>query len=134
MVEPGLDWRFDRGRRRHRVQCHSAQHHGFQCRLYYRLPGFGPGADWRGAVGQDPINDGYLPSGSVAYGLNKYVAVGLSLTSPYSFTTSYPDGTWVSYAAGTTRLRTYDIQPSLAVVPFAGIKVIDMIVSAFMEV
>lgn len=69
---------------------------------------------------KDPINDGYLPSGSVAYGLNKYVAVGLSLTSPYSFTTSYPDGTWVSYAAGTTRLRTYDIQPSLAVVPFAG--------------
>ncbi len=72
---------------------------------------------------KDPINDGYLPSGSVAHGLNKYVAVGLSLTSPYSFTTSYPDGTWVSYAAGKTRLRTYDIQPSLAVVPFAGLSI-----------
>ena len=69
---------------------------------------------------KNPINDGYLPSGSIAYGLNKYVAVGLSLTAPYSFTTDYADGTWVSYAAGKTRLRTYDIQPSIAVVPFDG--------------
>jgi long-chain fatty acid transport protein len=69
----------------------------------------------------NPLQNGYLPSGSIAYGLNKQLAVGLTITSPYSFTTKYPDGTWASYTAGETKLRTYDIQPSVAVVPVPGL-------------
>ena len=69
----------------------------------------------------NPLQNGYLPSGSIAYGLNKQIAVGLTITSPYTFTTKYPDGTWASYTAGETKLRTYDIQPSVAVVPLPGL-------------
>jgi long-chain fatty acid transport protein len=69
----------------------------------------------------NPLQNGYLPSGSIAYGLTKQIAVGLTFTSPYSFTTKYPDNTWASYTAGETRLRTYDIQPSVAVVPVPGL-------------
>ncbi len=68
----------------------------------------------------NPLNNGYLPSGAVSYGMGS-LAAGLAITSPYSFETDYPDGTWASYTAGKTRLRTIDIQPSLAVAPMAGI-------------
>ena len=66
-------------------------------------------------VSSDPINRGVVPSGAVAYPLNDRVAVGLSVTSPYSFTTEYDANSWARYSALKTELRTIDIQPSVGV-------------------
>lgn len=65
-------------------------------------------------VARNPINNGLLPSGAIAYGFGR-VAVGLALTAPYSFTTDYDSDSWARYTADKTKLRTYDIQPSVAV-------------------
>ncbi|MFC0204032.1 OmpP1/FadL family transporter [Novosphingobium soli] len=65
-------------------------------------------------VARNPINNGVLPSGAIAYGFGR-VAVGLSVTAPYSFTTDYDADSWARYTADKTKLRTFDIQPSLAV-------------------
>ncbi|WP_322963393.1 OmpP1/FadL family transporter [Sphingomonas fuzhouensis] len=66
-------------------------------------------------VSSDPINRGIVPSGAVAYPLNDRVAVGLAVTSPYSFTTEYGANSWARYSARKTELRTIDIQPSVGV-------------------
>jgi len=66
-------------------------------------------------VSHNPIDKGVLPSGAIAYPLGDRVAVGLAVTSPFSFTTDYPADSWARYSADKTRLRTVDIQPSLAV-------------------
>jgi long-chain fatty acid transport protein len=63
---------------------------------------------------KDPINNGVLPSGAVAYGFGR-VAVGLAVTAPYNFTTNYDADSWARYSADKTKLRTFDIQPSVAV-------------------
>ncbi|PZU08724.1 OmpP1/FadL family transporter [Sphingomonas sp.] len=68
-------------------------------------------------VSEDPINKGYLPSGAVAYGITPKVALGLAITSPYSFTTNYNSTSWARYTADKTMLRTFDIQPSVAFAP-----------------
>ncbi|WP_189674805.1 OmpP1/FadL family transporter [Sphingomonas glacialis] len=65
---------------------------------------------------RNPINNGVLPSGSVAYPINDRIAVGLAVTSPFSFTTDYDANSWTRYSADKTRLRTIDIQPSIGVV------------------
>lgn len=65
-------------------------------------------------VAKNPISNGVLPSGAVAYGFGK-VAFGLAVTSPYSFTTNYASDSWARYTADKTKLRTIDIQPSVAV-------------------
>ncbi|HEY0271474.1 MAG TPA: outer membrane protein transport protein [Sphingomonas sp.] len=62
----------------------------------------------------DPVNNGYLPNGGFAMPLNEHWAIGLTATSPYSFTTNYAGDSWARYSADKTRLRTYDIQPALA--------------------
>ena len=62
----------------------------------------------------NPINQGVLPSGGVAYGINDRLAVGVVVTSPFSFTTDYEPNSWVRYTADKTSLRTLDIQPSVA--------------------
>lgn len=67
------------------------------------------------AVSRNPINNGVLPSGAVALPLGNRVALGLAITSPYSFTTDYAGDSWARYGADKTRLRTIDIQPSIAV-------------------
>lgn len=67
------------------------------------------------AQSSDPINKGVLPSGAVAVPLGDRVAVGLAVTSPYSFTTDYDDNSWARYSADRTYLRTFDIQPSIGV-------------------
>ena len=66
-------------------------------------------------VSSDPINRGVVPSGAVAFPLNDRVAVGLAVTSPYSFTTEYEANSWARYSALKTELRTIDIQPSVGV-------------------
>jgi len=63
---------------------------------------------------KNPINNGVLPSGAVAYGMGR-VAVGLAVSAPYNFTTDYDSDSWARYTADKTKLRTFDIQPSVAV-------------------
>lgn len=71
-------------------------------------------------VAKDPIDSGVLPSGAIAYGFGK-VAVGLAVTSPYSFSTNYAADSWARYTADKTKLRTIDIQPTVAVEVIPGL-------------
>lgn len=73
-------------------------------------------------VARDPIDKGYLPTGAIAYGLTPNIAVGVALTAPYSFTTDYEANSWTRYTADRTKLRTYDVQPTVAV-QFGGLSV-----------
>lgn len=75
------------------------------------------------AVSKNPINNGVLPSGAVAMPLGERVAIGLAVTSPYSFTTNYDADSWARYSADKTRLRTIDIQPSIGVSVFDWLRV-----------
>jgi long-chain fatty acid transport protein len=76
-------------------------------------PGQAPAPVGGTATAHDPIKDGTLPSGAVAYGFGQF-AVGLAVTSPFSFETSYAADSWARYTAGKTKLTTIDLQPSLA--------------------
>jgi len=81
-----------------------------------RRPGGQPATAIGGeTTSRNPINNGALPSGAIAVPLGHRVAIGLAVTSPYSFTTDYSSSSWARYSADKTRLRTVDIQPSLAV-------------------
>lgn len=81
-----------------------------------RRPGGQPFAPVGGEqVSRNPINNGVLPSGAIAVPLGDRVAIGLAVTSPYSFTTDYDETSWARYTADKTKLRTVDIQPSIAV-------------------
>jgi len=62
----------------------------------------------------NPINNGTLPSGAVAYAVTPQLSLGLAITSPFSFTTNYDADSWARYTADKTSLRTIDIQPSIA--------------------
>lgn len=85
-------------------------------------PGQAPAAVGGNGVAKNPIDNGILPSGSIAYGFGK-VAFGLTVTSPYSFTTNYDSDSWARYSADKTKLRTIDIQPSVAFQPMEGLYV-----------
>ncbi|QIG80041.1 OmpP1/FadL family transporter [Stakelama tenebrarum] len=78
-----------------------------------------------GGVGYstNPIENGLLPAGSVAVPLTDRLSVGLTVASPFSFTTDYNDDSWARYSADKTRLRTYDIQPSVAYAPTDWLRV-----------
>ena len=65
-------------------------------------------------VEKNPINKGVVPSGAVSYGFGR-VAVGLAVSAPYNFTTNYASDSWARYTADKTKLRTFDIQPTVAV-------------------
>lgn len=65
-------------------------------------------------VSRNPIDNGVLPSGAIAMPFGP-VAIGLAVTSPYSFTTDYQSTSWTRYSATRTKLQTIDIQPSIAV-------------------
>lgn len=82
-------------------------------------PGQAPAPVGGNGLAKNPINNGVLPSGSIAYGTGKF-AFGLTVTSPYSFTTDYDSDSWARYSADKTKLRTIDIQPSVAFQPFEG--------------
>jgi long-chain fatty acid transport protein len=62
----------------------------------------------------DPVNNGLLPSGGVAYKLNDQFAVGIMASSPYSFSTGFTDDSFTRYDALKTRLTTIDLQPTIA--------------------
>ncbi|ATQ42330.1 OmpP1/FadL family transporter [Caulobacter mirabilis] len=61
----------------------------------------------------DPINNGVLPSGGVAWKLTDRVALGLSVASPYSFTSYYKGDSWTRYDALKSRLLTADVQATV---------------------
>lgn len=65
-----------------------------------------------GKIG-DPINDGVLPSGGVAWNMTDKVALGLSVASPYSFTSYYKGDSWTRYDALKSRLLTADVQATV---------------------
>lgn len=62
----------------------------------------------------NPVSNGILPTGAFAYRINGQWAVGMSVTSPFSFVTKYPTDSWTRYTALTSRLTTIDLQPTLA--------------------
>jgi len=64
---------------------------------------------------RNPIDNGVVPQGAIAHALTNQLAVGLAISAPYNFTTTYASDSFARYSALTTRLRTFDIQPSLAV-------------------
>jgi long-chain fatty acid transport protein len=66
-------------------------------------------------VSRNPISNGVLPSGAVSYPLSDRVALGLAVTSPYSFTTDYAATSWARYSADRTKLFTVDVQPSIGI-------------------
>ncbi|TZG27365.1 OmpP1/FadL family transporter [Sphingomonas montanisoli] len=74
-------------------------------------------------VSEDPVKKGVLPSGGVAYRVNDQFAVGLAITSPYSFATNYDNNSWARYTADKTKLTTIDIQPTIAWAPLPEISV-----------
>lgn len=78
-------------------------------------PGQAPAPVGGDPVARNPIDAGVVPSGAIALPLTDRVAVGLAVTSPFSFTTDYAPDSWVRYTADKTKLRTIDIQPSIAI-------------------
>ena len=66
-----------------------------------------------------PIELGVIPASASALRINDQWAIGMSITSPYSFATKYDDGDVFSrYSGITTRLTTIDVQPTIAWRPF----------------
>jgi long-chain fatty acid transport protein len=71
----------------------------------------------------NPIHNGYLPNGGFGIPLGDKLAVGFTVTSPYSFTTRYSPDSWARYSADKSRLRTLDFQPVVAFTPIKGLSV-----------
>jgi long-chain fatty acid transport protein len=80
-------------------------------------PGQAPTSVGGNPDAKNPIDNGVLPSGAIGYRLNDQFALGLALTSPFSFSTNYDANSWARYTADKTKLRTIDIQPSIAFAP-----------------
>ncbi len=80
-------------------------------------PGVPPVAAGGIAAQRDPVQKGAAPHNGAVLPLGKKVALGLVITSPFSFTSDYDPGGWQRYSAIHTRLTTLDIQPSIAFMP-----------------
>ena len=80
-------------------------------------PGQAPASVGGEPVAHGPLRSGVLPSGALAIPVGGHVDLGLALTAPFDFTTEYDAQSWSRYAALRTRLRTYDLQPSIAFAP-----------------
>ena len=70
----------------------------------------------------NPINKGFLPSGAASFALSDTLAFGVSITSPFSFTTNYDSGDWSRYLGNESRLRTFDVQPSVGWQPLPWLR------------
>jgi long-chain fatty acid transport protein len=77
-------------------------------------PGQAPASVGGNASSKDPISTGVLPNGSFSMPINDRIAIGVTVTAPYSFETNYETGSWARYDADKTRLTTIDIQPVIA--------------------
>ena len=80
-------------------------------------PGLPPVAAGGIASIQDPVRKGVAPHNGAVLPLGKKLALGLVITSPFSFTSDYDPAGWQRYSAIHTRLTTIDIQPSIAFMP-----------------
>lgn len=72
---------------------------------------------------KNPINNGVLPTGGIACAITPQLSVGVAVTSPFSFTTDYDATSWARYTADKTKLRTFDIQPTIAFAPTENIRI-----------
>lgn len=86
-------------------------------------PGQTPTAVGGEQTARNPVNNGVVPSSAIAYAITPQVAVGLAVSAPYNFTTDYDADSWARYTADKTKVRTIDIQPSIAVVPVPGLSI-----------
>lgn len=77
-------------------------------------PGQAPASVGGDPTADGPIKNGVLPNLSYAMPLNDRVALGVTVTSPFSFETNYASDSWARYNAQKTRLTTIDIQPTIA--------------------
>jgi long-chain fatty acid transport protein len=64
---------------------------------------------------RNPIVKGVAPNNAFALPLSDRIAIGVAVTSPFSFTSDYDPSGWQRYSAIRSRLITLDIQPSVAV-------------------
>jgi long-chain fatty acid transport protein len=80
-------------------------------------PGQAPAGVGGQQTSENPIDKGILPAGGVAAPITDKLAVGLAVTSPYSFTTDYDATSWTRYTADKSKLRTIDLQPTVAFAP-----------------
>ena len=80
-------------------------------------PGLPAAAVGGASLQRDPAQKGLLPGNALALRLGKRLAVGVAITSPFSFTTDYDPDSWQRYSAIRTRLVTFDVQPSIAYAP-----------------
>ena len=78
-------------------------------------PGQAPAPVGGDPAPDDPAEFGAVPNLSVAVPVTDRVALGLAVTSPFSFTNDYAADSFTRYAADRTRLLTVDVQPSVAV-------------------
>ena len=73
------------------------------------------------ALVRDPVQRGVAPHFALSLPLSRRLALGLAVTSPYSFTSDYDPNGWQRYQAIRTRLVTLDLQPSIAFAPSEAI-------------
>ena len=78
-------------------------------------PGMAPAPVGGDPVMKNPVLKGGFPTSAFALPLGDRVAVGLAVSSPFSFTTDYDETGWQRYSTIRTRLITIDLQPSVAV-------------------
>lgn len=64
---------------------------------------------------EDPVQKGVAPNNAVALRISDRVALGLAITSPFSFVSDYDPAGWQRYSAIHSRLTTIDVQPSIAI-------------------
>lgn len=84
-------------------------------------PGQAPAPVGGNQVSRNPLRKGALPTVAVGYKLNDQWALGLAMTSPFSFATNYDNGSWARYNADKTKLTTFDLQPTIAFQPIPEI-------------
>jgi len=77
-------------------------------------PGVAPVAVGGPGLLHDPIQRGVLPGSAIALPISDRIALGLVITSPFSFTSDYDPAGWQRYGAIRSRLTTFDIQTSVA--------------------
>ena len=80
-------------------------------------PGVDPVPVGGAPILRDPVQKGAAPASAVALRLTDTVALGLAISSPFSFITDYDPNGYQRYSAIRTRLITIDVQPSIAFAP-----------------
>ena len=117
VVEPGLDRRGDREGGLVRSDRLPAGGDLDDDGTLIDRPGVPPGPAGGIASISDPVEKGAAPHNAAVLPLGKRVALGLAITSPFSFTSDYDPAGWQRYRGSDSRLTTLDIQPSIAFMP-----------------